>query len=86
MDCSSYENDIEENFNAAKENFITAEDENINAIEVGRTQFQQGKVDCGLYAIAFATEFCFGNNPECYRYHITTYVTVDQCINLIIQI
>ena len=35
--------------------------------EVERTQFQQGKVDCGLYAIAFATEFCHGNNPECYR-------------------
>ena len=36
-------------------------------LEVERTQFQQGKVDCGLYAIAFATEFCYGNNPECYR-------------------
>ena len=35
--------------------------------EVQRTQFQRGKVDCGLYAIAFATEFCHGNNPECYR-------------------
>lgn len=35
--------------------------------EVEKTQFQQGKVDCGLYAIAFATEFCYGNNPECYR-------------------
>ena len=36
-------------------------------LEVERTQFQLGKVDCGLFAIAFATEFCYGNNPECYR-------------------
>ena len=31
------------------------------------TQLQEGGVDCGLFAIAYATEFCFGNNPECYR-------------------
>ena len=33
-------------------------------LEVERAQLQQGKVDCGLYAIVFATEFCYGNNPE----------------------
>jgi hypothetical protein len=37
-------------------------------LEVERTQFQLGKVDCGLFTIAFATEFCHDNNPECYRY------------------
>ena len=35
---------------------------------VESTQMQQGGIDCGLFAIAYATEFCFGNNPECYRY------------------
>ena len=30
-------------------------------------QIQEGSVDCGLFAIAYATEFCFGNNPECFR-------------------
>ena len=34
---------------------------------VENTQIQKGGVDCGLFAIAYATEFCFGNNPECYR-------------------
>ena len=31
------------------------------------TQIQEGGIDCGHFAIAYATEFCFGNNPECYR-------------------
>ena len=34
---------------------------------IENTQLQEGGVDCGLFAIAYATEFCFGNNPECYR-------------------
>ena len=34
---------------------------------VENTQIQEGGADCGLFAIAFATEHCFGNNPECYR-------------------
>ena len=34
---------------------------------VEATQLQEGGVDCGLFAIAYATEFCHGNNPECYR-------------------
>ena len=31
------------------------------------TQVQQGGVDCGLFAIAYAIEFWFGNCSECYR-------------------
>ena len=34
---------------------------------VESTQIQEGGIDCGLFAIAYATEFCFGNNPGCYR-------------------
>lgn len=33
-----------------------------------RTQFQQGGTDCGLFAIAYATDICYGNNPAAYRY------------------
>ena len=35
---------------------------------VEKTQFQVGVVDCGLYAIAYATDLCIGNNPASYRY------------------
>ena len=45
---------------------LNTESDNVE-LEVERTQFQQGKVDCGLSSIAFATEFCYSNNPECYR-------------------
>ena len=31
-------------------------------------QMQQEGIDCGLFAITYATEFCFGNNLECYGY------------------
>ena len=34
---------------------------------IENAQIQEGGADCGLFAIAFATEHCFGNNPECYR-------------------
>ena len=37
------------------------------SFRVENTQIQKGGVDCGLFAIAYATEFCFGNCPECYR-------------------
>ena len=37
------------------------------SFHIENAQIQEGGVDCGLFAIAFATEFCFGNNPECYR-------------------
>ena len=28
-------------------------------------QQQQGTLDCGLFAIAYAVEICFGRNPQC---------------------
>lgn len=34
---------------------------------IENTQEQTGGTDCGLFAIAYATEFCYGNAPECYR-------------------
>ena len=34
---------------------------------VESTQIQEGAIDCGHFAIDYATEFCFGNNPECFR-------------------
>ena len=37
------------------------------SFRIQNVQIQDGGVDCGLFAIAFATEYCFGNNPECYR-------------------
>ena len=37
------------------------------SFRIENAQSQEGGVDCGLFAIAFTTEFCFGNNPECYR-------------------
>ena len=32
-----------------------------------KVQTLEGTTDCGLFAIAFATEYCHGNNPECFR-------------------
>ena len=32
-------------------------------LKVEKTQFQKGGSDCGLFAIAFATDLCHGNNP-----------------------
>ncbi len=29
---------------------------------------REGCADCGLFAIAYATEYCYGNYSECYRY------------------
>ena len=40
---------------------------NYVVFSVGSTQIQQRGIDCRLFAITYATEFCFGNNPECYR-------------------
>ena len=37
------------------------------SFRIQNVQIHDGGVDCGLFAIAFATEYCFGNNPECYR-------------------
>ena len=44
---------------------MSTEDYHIPHIE--NIQLQEEGVDCDLFAIVFATEFCFGNNPECYR-------------------
>ncbi len=45
---------------------------------VENTQMQDGGADCGLFAIAYATEFCYGNCPECYRYTcIVMYITIS---------
>ena len=37
-------------------------------VHIENTQYQEGSSDCGLYAIAYATEICFGNNPASYRF------------------
>lgn len=41
--------------------------ENHIDIHIQHTLFQQGRMECGLYATAFAVEMCFGNNPAAYR-------------------
>lgn len=46
---------------------LTAADKKHITIHLENTQFQKGSTTCGLYAIAFATEICFGNNPASYR-------------------
>lgn len=46
---------------------LTAADKYIS-IHLENTQFQDGSSDCGLYAIAYAVDICFGNNPASYRY------------------
>jgi hypothetical protein len=33
-------------------------------VEIAPVQHQQGGSDCGLFAIAFATSLCYGNNPS----------------------
>lgn len=48
-------------------------------IQIQHTQFQQGETECGVYAIAFAVEMCFGNNPASYRY---TY-SMHACMQLV---
>ena len=47
---------------------IIKSDSDYLLFQIETTQIQQGGADCGLFAIVYATEFCFGNNPECYRY------------------
>ena len=37
-------------------------------VEMPSTQIQQGGVDCGLFAIAFACELAFGNDPSTISY------------------
>ncbi len=47
---------------------LTKVDKKYIDIHLENTQCQKGSSDCGLYAIAFATEVCFGNNPASYRF------------------
>ena len=37
-------------------------------LTIEKTQFQRGGSDCGLFAIAYATDLSIGNNPAAYRY------------------
>ena len=39
-------------------------------LQIGMTQFQENSFDCGVYAIAFATELCHGNDPSQVRYDV----------------
>ena len=34
---------------------------------IANTTLQDGGTDCGLYAIAYATDYCLGKDPDCYR-------------------
>ncbi len=54
---------------------------------IENTQTQHGGADCGLFTIAYATEICCGNCPECYRYlQITiSYYVIMYGIYLCIQ-
>ena len=38
------------------------------AFKVRRIQFQKGSADCGLFAIAYATDLAFGNAPASFQY------------------
>jgi len=37
-------------------------------LKIHKTQSQIGKTDCGLFAIAYATELIFGHNPASSEY------------------
>lgn len=39
--------------------------------KVHKIQFQKGSVDCGLFAIAYATDLAFGNDPASFKYDQT---------------
>ena len=46
---------------------LTLPSEKAINVHIQYTQHQICTSDCGLYAIAFVTEMCHGNNPSCYR-------------------
>lgn len=46
---------------------LTLPSEKYIDVHIQDTQYQVGKSECGVYAIAFAVEMCFGNNPASYR-------------------
>ena len=37
-------------------------------LRIGQTQIQENSLDCGVYAIAFATELCYGADPSQLKY------------------
>ena len=39
-------------------------------LQIGMTQFQDNSLDCGVYAIAFATDLCQGNDPSQLKYDV----------------
>ena len=39
-------------------------------LKIGMTQFQENSLDCGIYAIAFATDLCHGNDPSQLKYDL----------------
>ena len=40
-------------------------------MKIQKVQFQKGASDCGAYAIAFATDLAYGNNPASREYEQT---------------
>ena len=43
-------------------------DEPVVTFKLHKVQFQKGSRDCGLYAVAYATDLAYGNDPSSYRY------------------
>ena len=39
-------------------------------LQIGMTQFQENSLDCGVYAIAFTTDLCHGNDPSQVKYYL----------------
>ena len=39
-------------------------------LQIAMTQFQENSLDCGVYAIAFATDLCHGNDPSQFKYDL----------------
>ena len=39
-------------------------------LQIGMTQFQENSLDCGIYAIAFTTDLCHGNDPSQVKYDL----------------
>ena len=37
-------------------------------VRLNKTQYQNGGSDCGVFAIAFATDLCYGNDPASLKY------------------
>ena len=48
--------------------------------QLERMQLQKGGVDCGLFAIAYVTDLCNGNNPANYRQVVFSCLTVAKSV------